>query len=73
VTTAVSNEASASGSALAVASMIPSRSAEMAARVAARRLLGEALAAVAELRHDPVARVRAAAERATVILTAAGV
>lgn len=45
---------------------------EMAAKVVARRLLGEALAAVAELRQDPVSRVRLAAERATAILTAAG-
>jgi hypothetical protein len=45
---------------------------EMAAKVVARRLLGEALAAVAELRQDPVRRVRLAAERATAILTAAG-
>ena len=45
---------------------------EMAAKVVARRQLGEALAAVAELRGDPVPRVRAAAARATVILTAAG-
>jgi len=36
----------------------------MAVKVTARRLLGEALAAVAELRHDPVGRVRLAAERA---------
>jgi len=43
---------------------------EMAARVVARRRLGEALAALAELRHDPVARVRAAAARALAILTA---
>jgi hypothetical protein len=45
---------------------------EMAVKVTARRLLGEALASVAELRHDPVGRVRLAAERATAILTAAG-
>jgi hypothetical protein len=45
---------------------------EMATKVAARRLLGEALAAVAELRQGPVRRVRLAAERATAILTAAG-
>jgi hypothetical protein len=45
---------------------------EMAAKVVARRLLGEALTAVAELRQDPVGRVRLAAERATAILTAAG-
>ena len=44
---------------------------EMGAKVVARRLLGEALPAVAELRHDPVGRVRLAAERATTILTAA--
>jgi hypothetical protein len=44
---------------------------EMAAKVAAKRLIGEALAAVAELRQDPVARVRLAGERATTILTAA--
>lgn len=46
---------------------------EMAAKVAARRMLGEALPTVAELRRDPAARVRRAAERATVILTAASV
>jgi hypothetical protein len=46
---------------------------EMATKVAARRLLGEALAAVGELRQDPnESRVRLAAERATAILTAAG-
>jgi HEAT repeat protein len=45
---------------------------EIAAKVVARRLLGETLAAVAELRQDPVGRVRLAAERATAILTAAG-
>lgn len=45
---------------------------EMAAKVIARRRLGEALTAVAELRHDPVARVRAAAARAVTSLTAAG-
>jgi hypothetical protein len=44
----------------------------MAAKVVARRLLGEALTAVTELRQDPVRRVRLAAERATAILTAAG-
>lgn len=44
---------------------------EMAAKVVARRELGDALAAVAELRGDPVPRVRAAAERATAVLTAA--
>jgi HEAT repeat protein len=45
---------------------------EMAAKVVAKRQIGEALTAVAELRGDPVPRVRAAADRATVILTAAG-
>jgi hypothetical protein len=44
---------------------------EMAAKVVARRLIGEALAVTAELRQDPVRRVRLAAERATAILTAA--
>ena len=45
---------------------------EMAAKVIARHRIGDALAAVAQLRNDPVARVRAAAERAIVILTASG-
>ena len=45
---------------------------EMAVKVVARRLVGEALAAVAELRQNPVNRVRLAAERATAILTVAG-
>jgi hypothetical protein len=44
---------------------------EMAARVVARRRIGAALDPVAALRSDPVPRVRAAAERATVLLTAA--
>jgi hypothetical protein len=43
---------------------------EMAARVIARRQLGEALAGVAELRNDPVPRVRAAGARVLTILTA---
>jgi hypothetical protein len=43
---------------------------EMAAKVVARHRVGNALAAVAQLREDPVPRVRAAAERATVLLTA---
>ena len=43
----------------------------MAAKVVARRLIGEALDGVTELRQDPVRRVRLAAERATAILTAA--
>jgi len=45
---------------------------EMAAKVVARRRIGAALDSVAALRDDPVPRVRAAAERATVLLTAAG-
>ena len=45
---------------------------EMALKVVARRKLGDGLAAVAALRGDPVPRVRAAAQRATEVLTAAG-
>ena len=45
---------------------------EMAAKVIARRRIGAALEPVALLRDDPVPRVRAAAARATVLLTAAG-
>ena len=44
---------------------------EMAAKVVARRELGEGLTAVADLEHDPVPRVRTAAARATAILTTA--
>ena len=44
---------------------------EMAAKVVAKRQIGAALDSVAALRDDPVPRVRAAAERATVLLTAA--
>lgn len=43
---------------------------EMAAKVVARHRLGDASPAVAMLADDPVARVRAAAERAVVRLTA---
>lgn len=43
---------------------------EMAAKVVARHRLGDALPAVAALADDPVARVRAAAERAVIRLTA---
>jgi len=46
---------------------------ETAAKVVARHLLGDALPVVAELRDDPVARVRAAADRAVVRLTDAAV
>lgn len=45
---------------------------EMAAKVVARRRLGDGLAAVVALRDDPVARVRAAAERAVQAVVAAG-
>jgi HEAT repeat protein len=45
---------------------------EMAAKVIARHRIGDALDAVAELRNDPVPRVRAAADRAVVILTSSG-
>jgi len=41
---------------------------EMAAKVVARHLVGDALPAVVELRNDPVPRVRAAAERAVRLL-----
>ncbi len=44
---------------------------EMAAKVIARRRLGDGTEAVARLREDPVARVRAAGERALVVLTEA--
>jgi len=44
----------------------------MAAKVVARHLVGEATGAVADLREDPVPRVRQAAQRALVRLTAAG-
>jgi hypothetical protein len=45
---------------------------EMAAKVIARHEVGDALNAVAALRADEVARVRAAASRAVTVLTAAG-
>jgi HEAT repeat protein len=45
---------------------------EMAAKVIARYRIGAALEAVAVLREDPVPRVRAAADRAVMLLTAAG-
>jgi hypothetical protein len=44
---------------------------EMAAKVSAKRKIGDALHEVTTLRQDPVPRVRAAAERATVVLTVA--
>jgi HEAT repeat protein len=43
---------------------------EMAGKVIARHRVGAAFAAITELRTDKIARVRAAAERAVVILTA---
>lgn len=45
---------------------------EMAAKVIARHLVGDALAAVAGLRDDPAPRVRAAANRAVARLTHTG-
>jgi HEAT repeat protein len=45
---------------------------EMATKVVVRHLLGDLLTAVAELRADPVPRVRAAAGRALAVLTNAG-
>jgi hypothetical protein len=44
----------------------------MAVRVIARHRVGEGLAAVAALKDDPVSRVRVAADRAVMILSAAG-
>jgi HEAT repeat protein len=43
---------------------------EMAVKVVAKRKIGDALSVVAEMSTDPVPRVRAAAARATAILTA---
>jgi hypothetical protein len=45
---------------------------EMAAKVVARHLVGDALDDVAPLRDDPVRRVRVAADRAVATLTAKG-
>lgn len=45
---------------------------EMASKVVARHLLGDALPGVVALRHDPVSRVRAAAARAVMRITDAG-
>jgi hypothetical protein len=45
---------------------------EMAVKVIARHTVDAGLEVVAELRADPVPRVRAAAQRATVLLTADG-
>lgn len=45
---------------------------EMAAKVIARHRLGAGLAAVVVLKDDPVSRVRVAADRAVMILSAAG-
>jgi len=45
---------------------------EVAAKVVAKHAIDDALTAVADLRADPVPRVRAAAGRATIRLTATG-
>ena len=45
---------------------------EMAAKVIARHRVGEGLAAVVALKDDQVSRVRVAADRAVMILSAAG-
>ncbi|MBK5306079.1 MAG: HEAT repeat domain-containing protein [Frankiaceae bacterium] len=45
---------------------------EMAAKVVARHLVGDALPLMVGLRNDPVPRVRAAAERAVRLLSDAG-
>jgi HEAT repeat protein len=45
---------------------------EMALKVIARHRLGDLTAEAADARHDPVARVRQAADRALAVLTAAG-
>jgi hypothetical protein len=45
---------------------------EMAAKVIARHRVADALDAIVALRHDPVPRVRAAASRAVMTLTATG-
>lgn len=45
---------------------------ELAAKVVARHLVGAAFDAVDGLRDDSIARVRAAADRAVTVLTAAG-
>jgi hypothetical protein len=60
--------------ALQVAARDPAwRVREMAAKVVARNLVGDALDDVAPLRDDPVRRVRVAADRAVATLTARGV
>jgi hypothetical protein len=47
------------------------RAREMAAKVVAKHLVGEAMSTVAKLRDDPVPRVRAVAERALIRLSRA--
>jgi hypothetical protein len=64
-------EADAAADAIIGATRDPAwRVREMAAKVVARHRVGGALEPVAALRDDPVPRVRAAAERAVVTLTA---
>jgi HEAT repeat protein len=45
---------------------------EMGLKVVARHLMGDLVSEVAEARHDPVPRVRQAADRALTVLTASG-
>ena len=45
---------------------------EMALKVVARQRIGDLTAEVADARHDPVARVRLAADRALALITASG-
>jgi hypothetical protein len=63
---------SAQDSVLAALSDESWRVREMAAKVVAKRRLGDALPIVARMNDDQVARVRVAAARATEILTAVG-
>jgi HEAT repeat protein len=61
---------SATGALVEVLSDPAWRVREMAAKVAARHLLGDALPALERLRDDPVPRVRVAAERAATRIVA---
>lgn len=63
----------AAADAIVAATSDPSwRVREMAAKVIAGHRVGDGLDAMTRLRDDPVPRVRAAAERAIAVLTAAG-